>query len=171
MSITDEARKRLWGRFGNQCARCQCNLIRDDVDGQPGALIGVEAHIIARSPGGPRFEPLEVSVRDGYDNLVLLCANDHIEVDRQSVQYPVERLRQLNRDHEQAVAIKRREGARNMQTNPQGGTVATLLRTGDEAWNLMRAGKRTTATDLTTLPARKPQLSMTCCSRWWTGAR
>ena len=51
VAVTDEVRKRLWARSGNS-APCACaTLVRDDIDGLSGALVGIEAHIIARSPG------------------------------------------------------------------------------------------------------------------------
>jgi hypothetical protein len=37
--------------------------------------------MIGRLPGGPRYESVERGVGDGYDNLILLCANDYTEVD------------------------------------------------------------------------------------------
>ena len=72
MAIKAETRKRLWGRSGNRCAKCRAELVRSDEGGFPGALVGEEAHIIARSPGGARYEPLDPQARDGYDNLILL---------------------------------------------------------------------------------------------------
>jgi hypothetical protein len=59
MAIKAETRKRLWGRSGNRCAKCRAELVRSDEGGLPGALVGEEAHIIARSPGGARYEPLD----------------------------------------------------------------------------------------------------------------
>lgn len=79
---------------------CRLELVRDDQGSELGALVGQEAHITARSPGGPRYESVPVNVRDGYANLILLCANDHTEVDSQPERYTVERLGALKRDHE-----------------------------------------------------------------------
>lgn len=104
MTITSEARKRLWARSGNRCAICRKELVRDDTEGVPGALIGNEAHIVARSPGGPRYAMLDEGARDDYSNLILLCANDHIEVDRQPSRYTAERLRLLKSSHEKWVS-------------------------------------------------------------------
>lgn len=75
VGVTDETRKRLWGKSGNRCAVCRQELIRLDSGKKPGALVGQEAHIVARSPGGPRYMLLDPATRDGYDNLILLCAS------------------------------------------------------------------------------------------------
>jgi hypothetical protein len=66
VAITNETQKRLWARSGNRCALCRKELVRPDTDGLPGALVGQEAHIVARSQGGPRYEPLPLKIRDGF---------------------------------------------------------------------------------------------------------
>lgn len=100
VAITDETRKRLWGRSRNRCTPCCQDLIRADAGEGSGALIGQEAHIIARSPSGSRYESGHPEDRDGYDNPILLCANDHLEVVTQSAHYTVERLRSMKHRHE-----------------------------------------------------------------------
>ncbi len=133
MTIASETRKRLWGRSGNRCAKCRQELVRPDEGDQPGALVGEEAHIVARSPDGPRFEPLDPEVRDGYGNLILLCANDHTEVDAQPTRHAVEDLRSMKRQHELWVATRLQVGA----CADEGTTLATLMRTGDDLWPLL----------------------------------
>lgn len=46
---------------------------------------------------------MSVDDRDSVDNLILLCPNHHTEVDAAPVTYPVEFLRRMKREHEQAV--------------------------------------------------------------------
>ncbi|NKY11210.1 hypothetical protein [Cellulomonas hominis] len=133
MSISSETRKRLWARSGNRCALCRLELIRDDQGSEPGALIGQEAHITARNPGGPRYEPVPVDVRDGYANLVLLCANDHVQVDAQPERYTVERLRALKQEHETWV----RDRLRPKTPAHAEATRVVPLRSGDAVWNVM----------------------------------
>ncbi|VXC13116.1 HNH endonuclease signature motif containing protein [Aeromicrobium sp. 9AM] len=135
MTITSETRKRLWARSGNRCAICRKELIRDDVNELPGALVGEEAHIIARSPGGPRYEPLDEATRDGYANLILLCANDHTEVDAQPTRYTVELLRNLKNRHDLWVAS--RLGNEEISSDDDGTTLAVALLSGAEVWDLM----------------------------------
>lgn len=134
MAITSETRKRLWARSGNRCAKCREELVRDDAAGLPGTLIGEEAHIIARSPGGPRYVPLHAEVRDGYGNLILLCANDHTEVDAQPTRYTVELLRNLKRDHERWVSIRLRSSPPDDGSSH---TRAVVMASGAEIWDLM----------------------------------
>jgi hypothetical protein len=132
MAIRAETRKRLWGRSGNRCAKCRAELVRPDEGELLGALIGEEAHIIAKSPGGARYEPLDPEVRDAYDNLILLCANDHSEVDAQPKRFTVANLRSMKRRHELWVKT------RLHTPTPDGGpTLATAMRTGDDLWPLI----------------------------------
>lgn len=137
MAITSETRKRLWGRSGNRCAKCRAELVRPDEDDLPGALIGEEAHIIARSPGGARYAPLAPKVRDGYENLILLCASDHTEVDAQPSRYTVESLRALKRRHESWVEARLRDDG--LGTGEPDRTLATLMGSGDMLWDLLDA--------------------------------
>ena len=65
-------------------------------------MIGQEAHIISEAPGGPRHADLPDY--DVYDNLLLLCGNDHKPADDQWRHYTVEKLRQIKREHEAWVA-------------------------------------------------------------------
>ncbi|MFI9487366.1 hypothetical protein ACIG47_13330 [Promicromonospora sp. NPDC052451] len=134
MSITSETRKRLWARSGNRCALCRKELVRDDVDGLPGALIGEEAHIVARSPGGPRYAPLDPEARDGYSNLLLLCANDHTQVDAQPTRYTVELLENLKRSHERWVTNRLHPGPAGDDSSH---TRAVVMVSGAEIWDLM----------------------------------
>jgi hypothetical protein len=100
VAIRSETRKRLWARSGNRCAICRELLVRADGDLTAGALVGQEAHIVARSPGGPRYEDLTLDERDGYSNLILLCANDHTAVDGDAEQFTVNYLLDLKQQHE-----------------------------------------------------------------------
>lgn len=134
VAITSETRKRLWGKSGNRCAKCRHELVRPDAGDLPGALVGEEAHVIAKSPGGARYAPLDPKVRDGYENLILLCANDHTEVDVQPSRYSVERLRSMKHEHE--LWVRNRLRVDSPADEPDG-TVATVMRSGDDLWPLL----------------------------------
>jgi hypothetical protein len=102
MAISVESRKRLWGRSGGKCAICKENLFEMEMGYD--TIVGEEAHIIARSPGGPRREFLtEVTKIDDYSNLILLCPRDHTIVDTQPARWTVERLRDVKAVHEDWV--------------------------------------------------------------------
>lgn len=99
--MRDKDIKILWGRSGNRCAICKLELTAD------GSLetLGEMAHIIARSQNGPRGnQNLLISDRDSYDNLILLCPTHHVEVDKDSTAWPIERLRGVKADHEAWVS-------------------------------------------------------------------
>ncbi|HEY5177048.1 MAG TPA: HNH endonuclease signature motif containing protein [Terriglobales bacterium] len=80
MSIKDTDVKKLWGLSAGRCSRPGCDelcirFLTDDP-----TVIGEMAHIIAKSPDGPR------GVSDGgsdtYQNLILLCPTHHTEIDK-----------------------------------------------------------------------------------------
>jgi hypothetical protein len=133
VGISNETRKRLWGKSGNRCVICRHELIRRDAGSEPGALVGQEAHIVARSPGGARYASLPVKDRDGYDNLILLCANDHREVDTQPGRYTVERLRAMKREHELWVANR----LDHAPPYDSGEALAHVMFTGDQVWDVV----------------------------------
>jgi len=62
------------------------------------------AHIEGENPGSARYNPdMTGDQRTAYDNLILLCPSHHTEVDKNQAQYPVEKLRQIKKDHEKWV--------------------------------------------------------------------
>jgi 5-methylcytosine-specific restriction endonuclease McrA len=124
MAVLDRDRKMLWGRAGNRCAMCKRELVLPETTDDAAAVIGDEAHIVARSRGGARFRPLDAHDVDAYDNLILLCKVDHKRVDDQSTTYSEKQLRDAKRSHEAwvksalepatavaPVRVRRREGA------------------------------------------------------------
>jgi hypothetical protein len=100
MTISDRDRKILWARSGNKCSICRASLVVEKTANDPAAIVGDEAHIVARSPGGPRAGLLEESQLDTYENLILLCKVDHKAVDDQPNEYTVERLHTIKSQHQ-----------------------------------------------------------------------
>lgn len=100
MTIEDRDRKILWARAHNSCAICKTTLILDGNQGDRESVVGDEAHIVARSKGGPRAGLISSGDLDKYDNLILLCKVHHKQVDDQPNTYSVEHLRRLKTDHE-----------------------------------------------------------------------
>lgn len=101
------SRKTLWARAHDQCAfpGCLQALTVDYEDVQAGdqavTVLGQEAHIRARSAGGPRFDPSYKDV-DSYKNLVLLCPNHHALIDADGgAGYTVKTLLDMKASHEQ----------------------------------------------------------------------
>lgn len=107
MSISTRTREILWARSGNACARCKSSLVQEpESEGDIQAIVGQECHIIARLPDGPRGAAGAPSDIDGYENLILLCANCHVLVDTHVDQFSPESLRQMKDEHEKPIAYK-----------------------------------------------------------------
>lgn len=106
MAITERTAKILWGRAGAVCSFPDCHqpLVVDGAKGDPDAVIGEMAHIVADSPDGPRGQyPVQGGDRDGIENLILLCAKHHTLVDKQQNQYSPTVLYELKQRHERWV--------------------------------------------------------------------
>jgi hypothetical protein len=66
-----------------------------------GAFVAEVCHIEAAEAGGARFNPSQTNEEcRGFENLMLLCHRHHVETDDVD-RYPVERLREMKREHEQ----------------------------------------------------------------------
>ncbi len=100
MSITDKTRKTLWAKSGNRCLLCRIELVQPSDGATENVIIGEECHIISSSDKGPRGNISYDGDYDGYDNLILLCANDHKRVDELVEIYSVESLRLFKVVHE-----------------------------------------------------------------------
>lgn len=98
MPVSERTRKILWTTAGGRCSMCRVQLATSGTDSDDPAVFGEEAHIVARSPGGPRTG--QVTDPDGYHNLILLCSKDHKRVDDQESYYTVERLNAIKTAHE-----------------------------------------------------------------------
>lgn len=95
--ITNPVIKKLYALSAGKCNICKISLFEKDVH------IGEMAHVIAKSPKGTRGDLSSIN-NNSYENLILLCANDHIRVDNDSVTFPVERLLEIKNDHESFIA-------------------------------------------------------------------
>jgi hypothetical protein len=103
VSIGERDRKILWARSGNTCAICRASLVAEKTASDPAAIVGDEAHIVARSPRGPRGGLLDDSKLDTYENLILLCKVHHKVIDDQPCEYSKERLQEIKAYHEEWV--------------------------------------------------------------------
>jgi len=81
MPIKVKTRKILWSKSGNRCAFCKKILVQKIEVNNSEFIVGEECHIISSKKNGPRGKIIELSDYDDYDNLILLCANDHKLVD------------------------------------------------------------------------------------------
>lgn len=107
LGMRDKDIKILWGRSGNRCAICKLELTPDGSR----ETLGEMAHILARSPDGPRGLPqMETVSRDSYENLILLCPNHHLEVDKVPDNWSADRLIDAKTQHEKWVSERLQAG-------------------------------------------------------------
>lgn len=89
--------KKLFALSGNRCAFPDCDKILVDEHDNIFAQI---CHIEAAEPGGVRYNPNQTDEeRRSFDNLILLCANHHIESNNVKI-WTVEKLKNIKYDHE-----------------------------------------------------------------------
>jgi hypothetical protein len=80
---------------------CRRQLVEDASETDDPTLVGENCHIVADKDDGPRGDPtMSVEDRNRYANLILLCCTDHKIIDDQVANWPVERLKDLKREHE-----------------------------------------------------------------------
>ena len=109
--------KLLWGMAAGLCSHPQCRrpLVAEESDVDPARPLGEMAHIVARSPEGPRGDAsFPRDQRDEYANLILLCAHHHTEIDAQPDTFPVDLLHQWKQDHETWVQQRLTESLPNI---------------------------------------------------------
>lgn len=106
VAISAKTRKMLWGRGASRCSFSDCRreLVMDIAEADDPTVVGEEAHIVAREPDGPRgSSSLTTEQRDFYGNLVLLCSIHHKIIDDNEAVYPVSRLHEIKKAHEDWV--------------------------------------------------------------------
>lgn len=90
---------------GETLIRSQTSEV-EDVLGRSGIVLGEEAHIRSKKPGGPRHEsnyPLENF--DTYQNLILMCRAHHKVIDDQNGRwYSINDLEAMKKSHEKRMA-------------------------------------------------------------------
>lgn len=111
-SYADRDLKLLWGLAAGRCSKCRCVVVAEATEADPCAILGEIAHIVAHGDSGPRADPgFPKAGRDRYENLILLCPNDHTLVDKQDSTFRTDDLRAWKRDHERWVVERLREEA------------------------------------------------------------
>ncbi|MBK6917725.1 MAG: hypothetical protein IPH07_10020 [Deltaproteobacteria bacterium] len=106
MTISAKTRKMLWGRCASRCSfpECRRELVMDIAEADDPTVVGEEAHIVAREADGPRgASSMTADQRDLYGNLVLLCSIHHKIADDNEQAYPVARLHEIKKAHEDWV--------------------------------------------------------------------
>jgi hypothetical protein len=101
MAVSPITQRKLGILSGNECAFPSCRAPILDTDHH--VIVGQVCHIKAKSPGGPRYDPDQsAEERDGFDNLMLMCAahNKIIDDPSSAVAFPVEMLWEFKQQHE-----------------------------------------------------------------------
>lgn len=100
MSVSYPTKVLLAFRSGGICAICRKHLTYEAVAGSD-TYVAEAAHIRGEKPGAPRYDAsMTDEERDGIDNLIYLCTDDHTVIDKVAADWPVERLDTLKADHE-----------------------------------------------------------------------
>lgn len=100
MAITNKIIKSLYAKSGNICAYpgCNCLLVEESNQSQI-------AHIISQQRNGPRhIDGYNGGNYDIEENLILLCAKHHHQIDDNPDDYPIEWLKKVKKDHEEYVS-------------------------------------------------------------------
>jgi hypothetical protein len=95
---TEATVKRLYLLTSNRCAFPECvHPLATPTE----RSIAEVCHICADQPGGPRYDPNQTEEeRQGYGNLIVLCANHHLIVDGNEATFTADLLRDMKRKHE-----------------------------------------------------------------------
>ncbi|MFI0718144.1 HNH endonuclease [Streptomyces sp. NPDC021224] len=143
MGVSEKTRKIVWAEAGGRCAICRGEVITPGTDCDDPSVFGEEAHIVARSQGGPRAANLDDDSRNSHTNLLLLCSKHHKQIDDQPNHFTVERLREIKEQH--AAWVRRsldEEAAGGPRLIPDPAfpqpRVLALITRGNPLWNMIK---------------------------------
>lgn len=96
--------KLLYSLSAGCCNLCEKQLFEPKIDELGYTHIGQMAHIYSYADNGiaPRYID-GLSHDNSYDNLILLCANDHLKVDSNTDYYTVNKLHEIKRNFENKI--------------------------------------------------------------------
>jgi hypothetical protein len=103
MPISEQDIKLLWGRAAQRCSfpDCRIKLTQNKELSSDSFPLGEQAHIVGRAETAPRGKSnLTSEQRDSYYNLILLCPNHHVEIDKNPDDYTIEKLHFFKDQHE-----------------------------------------------------------------------
>ncbi|MCL1983088.1 MAG: hypothetical protein FWG53_08405 [Clostridiales bacterium] len=100
-TIAPSQQKLLHTKSGNRCAVCKKCLAENDA----ARSLGENAHIYGEKPEATRYDPNQKEAFvNSEKNLIYVCPGCHYKIDYVRPQdYPVERLFEIKREHEEAV--------------------------------------------------------------------
>ncbi len=111
-NIKADVERLLWGVSAGRCEFDGCNkpLYRHEATGTIDNY-AEKAHIHAVSPGGARYDPEAEDFKNNFENLMLVCPQCHITIDRNEEQYKPAVLFEMKRKHEQRITTLTNIGA------------------------------------------------------------
>lgn len=97
--------KILWARAAGRCSMPDCRMELTLEKLEKGQLtFGEMCHIVGEKEKAARGKSaMPFEERNGYHNLILLCANHHTHIDGDENKFPIEILHKIKSDHEQWV--------------------------------------------------------------------
>ncbi len=107
--IKNEVERELWARSAGRCQFDGCNkiLFKSSIT-QERVNIAQKAHIYSFSEEGPRgWGPLvfNKNALNEIDNLMLMCHECHVKIDRNESKYPAKLLQNWKQKHEQRINV------------------------------------------------------------------
>ncbi len=102
-SIPLSIQKRLYAYSGCECAFYECNtslFVEESENASPN--IGEICHIEGLNKGSARHNPSNKDPNT-YENLILLCANHHKEIDDLNNSFTVDSLKEMKKKHEDTI--------------------------------------------------------------------
>ena len=89
-------------RAGSRCSICKATTYGPNDNPHLATNIGKAAHIAAASEGGPRYNPaMSTEMRKSLKNGIWLCANCHDNVDRNPLNYSINKLQTIKKEAEE----------------------------------------------------------------------
>jgi len=106
MAIKTIVKRKLWATSGGFCGKPDCHAdLFPFFEG--GEITNIEelAHIIGQKKKGPRgVNPLPLSERDEFKNIILLCPTCHTIIDKNPKLYSDETIKQWKANHEKSIS-------------------------------------------------------------------
>jgi hypothetical protein len=105
MAIKTKVKRKLWASSGGFCGKPDCHADLFPFF-ESGEITNIEelAHIIGQKEKGPRGDnPLPISERDEFENIILLCPTCHTIVDKNPKLYPDDTVKQWKAKHEESI--------------------------------------------------------------------
>ncbi|MBF8179759.1 HNH endonuclease [Herminiimonas contaminans] len=137
MAISEKSIKLLWANAAGRCSFPDCaRKLTDQGDDGTGYTTGEMAHIKGDKPKSSRFdENQSAKDRDSYNNLILLCAVHHTEIDKpeNEKKYSVEWLLERKNQFESLVIASLLPGDIHSADELKS-KVAVLLAESRQAW-------------------------------------